>query len=272
MCYAHPTMNCGTCRLDGVVCATLRCAPLLHACNATNSSHSSFQTAPMGSEQSQSGNGASANGAAGANGSRATAGNSRSGPPSHAGSSAAAAHRPFGVHNRPMSATAARLQRGNTIAVSGQSDGGGGGASSSQQSDSRPASPPMSVCSDSDLPYISYTDKPIGGGCCVVFCNQNERLCFSKIKSFFIVSIFARPVFTPRHQIHRSSATRAPAPLRPLPPPIAMPAHATPCTRRPRRPSAGRALPANRDRPRPRSSSCRRHRKRSWTPICSAFR
>jgi BLOC-1 related complex subunit 5 len=29
--------------------------------------------------------------------------------------------------------------------------------------DSRPVSPPMSVCSDSDLPYISYTDKPIGG-------------------------------------------------------------------------------------------------------------
>lgn len=29
-------------------------------------------------------------------------------------------------------------------------------------SDSRPVSPPMSVYSDSDLPYISYTDKPIG--------------------------------------------------------------------------------------------------------------
>lgn len=28
--------------------------------------------------------------------------------------------------------------------------------------DSRPVSPPMSVYSDSDLPYISYTDKPIG--------------------------------------------------------------------------------------------------------------
>lgn len=29
-------------------------------------------------------------------------------------------------------------------------------------SESRPVSPPMSVYSDSDLPYISYTDKPIG--------------------------------------------------------------------------------------------------------------
>ena len=29
--------------------------------------------------------------------------------------------------------------------------------------DGRPTSPPMSVCSDSDLPYISYTDRPIGG-------------------------------------------------------------------------------------------------------------
>lgn len=28
--------------------------------------------------------------------------------------------------------------------------------------ESRPVSPPMSVYSDSDLPYISYTDKPIG--------------------------------------------------------------------------------------------------------------
>lgn len=28
--------------------------------------------------------------------------------------------------------------------------------------ESRPASPPISIYSDSDLPYISYTDKPIG--------------------------------------------------------------------------------------------------------------
>lgn len=71
-----------------------------------------------------------------------------------------------------MSATAARLQRGNTIAVSGQSDG----AASPQQSDSRPASPPMSVCSDSDLPYISYTDKPIGGGWVVVYFSEEVSM------------------------------------------------------------------------------------------------
>uniref|UniRef100_A0A336MR83 BLOC-1-related complex subunit 5 n=1 Tax=Culicoides sonorensis TaxID=179676 RepID=A0A336MR83_CULSO len=55
-----------------------------------------------------------------------------------------------------------RLQRGNTIATPTRS-----GQSSEEQgvnspSDSRPVSPPMSICSDSDLPYISYTDKPIG--------------------------------------------------------------------------------------------------------------
>lgn len=59
-----------------------------------------------------------------------------------------------------------RLQRGNTIAVSSdhnisspQEEAG----CSARNSDSRPVSPPISVCSDSDLPYISYTDKPIGG-------------------------------------------------------------------------------------------------------------
>ncbi|XP_063705780.1 BLOC-1-related complex subunit 5 [Culicoides brevitarsis] len=56
-----------------------------------------------------------------------------------------------------------RLQRGNTIAtpqrsMQGQNDEGG----VNSPSESRPVSPPMSICSDSDLPYISYTDKPIG--------------------------------------------------------------------------------------------------------------
>uniref|UniRef100_A0A182J5E3 Uncharacterized protein n=1 Tax=Anopheles atroparvus TaxID=41427 RepID=A0A182J5E3_ANOAO len=79
-------------------------------------------------------------------------------------------------------ASGAKLQRGNTIAVTGgigpASAGGGAGSaaipddgystssatpSSAYICDSRPVSPPMSVCSDSDLPYISYTDKPIGG-------------------------------------------------------------------------------------------------------------
>lgn len=64
---------------------------------------------------------------------------------------------------RPMSMDAAKLQRGYTIASTSDcmnntqlSD------TSPTPVDSRPVSPPMSVCSDSDLPYISYTDKPIG--------------------------------------------------------------------------------------------------------------
>lgn len=64
---------------------------------------------------------------------------------------------------RPVS-TAGRLERGYTIATASDS------LNNSQLADispppieSRPTSPPMSVCSDSDLPYISYTDKPIGG-------------------------------------------------------------------------------------------------------------
>ncbi|XP_058064351.1 BLOC-1-related complex subunit 5 [Anopheles bellator] len=65
-----------------------------------------------------------------------------------------------------------KLQRGNTIAESGvafgvphETDSYGlpsAVPSSAYICDSRPVSPPMSVCSDSDLPYISYTDKPIG--------------------------------------------------------------------------------------------------------------
>ncbi|XP_035919514.1 uncharacterized protein LOC118517459 [Anopheles stephensi] len=71
--------------------------------------------------------------------------------------------------------TGGKLQRGNTIAVTGTTPSGGGSGilddgystssvtpSSAYICDSRPVSPPMSVCSDSDLPYISYTDKPIG--------------------------------------------------------------------------------------------------------------
>lgn len=69
------------------------------------------------------------------------------------------------------SAAGAKLHRGNTIAAveisSLNLDDGPGPSSSGTPSsayicDSRPVSPPMSVCSDSDLPYISYTDKPIG--------------------------------------------------------------------------------------------------------------
>ncbi|XP_053659438.1 BLOC-1-related complex subunit 5 [Anopheles marshallii] len=72
------------------------------------------------------------------------------------------------------SGTGGKLQRGNTIAVTGTTPSGTSGTlddgystssvtpSSAYICDSRPVSPPMSVCSDSDLPYISYTDKPIG--------------------------------------------------------------------------------------------------------------
>lgn len=61
------------------------------------------------------------------------------------------------------SANATRLQRGNTIAVSGRRMSSPQEDPGSINSISRPASPPISVCSDSDLPYVSYTDKPIGG-------------------------------------------------------------------------------------------------------------
>lgn len=57
-----------------------------------------------------------------------------------------------------------RLQRGHTIAVTGRRM-----SSPNEEfdvghtlSNSRPVSPPISVCSDSDLPYVSYTDK-LGG-------------------------------------------------------------------------------------------------------------
>lgn len=69
-------------------------------------------------------------------------------------------------NQRPASSDAARLQRGYTIAAP-TSDSMLNNSqlvdSSPPPLDSRPVSPPMSICSDSDLPYISYTDKPIGG-------------------------------------------------------------------------------------------------------------
>lgn len=57
------------------------------------------------------------------------------------------------------SANTSRLSRGNTIAVTGQANHTDDGSPSFLPD----SSPPISVCSDSDLPYISYTDKPIGG-------------------------------------------------------------------------------------------------------------
>lgn len=72
------------------------------------------------------------------------------------------------IHGRPNTATggsATRLQRGNTIAVTERraSSAHDDPRSTATYPDSRPVSPPTSVCSDSDLPYVSYTDKPIGG-------------------------------------------------------------------------------------------------------------
>lgn len=66
------------------------------------------------------------------------------------------------AQNRPS--TASRLQRGHTIAVTGRrlSSPNEDTASNYAPSESRPVSPPISVCSDSDLPYVSYTDK-LGG-------------------------------------------------------------------------------------------------------------
>lgn len=69
-------------------------------------------------------------------------------------------------NQRPVSADASRihLQRGYTIATSDNLNNSQLVDNSPPPLDSsRPTSPPMSVCSDSDLPYVSYTDKPIGG-------------------------------------------------------------------------------------------------------------
>jgi BLOC-1 related complex subunit 5 len=68
--------------------------------------------------------------------------------------------------NRPVSADAFRiqqLQRGHTIAAPSTNDNLSLVDAGSPPLDSRPTSPPMSVCSDSELPYISYTGNPIGG-------------------------------------------------------------------------------------------------------------
>lgn len=62
---------------------------------------------------------------------------------------------------RQSAQSAKRLMRGNTVAVSERRLS----SPNAEQpgTSSRPVSPPISVCSDSDLPYVSYTDKPIGG-------------------------------------------------------------------------------------------------------------
>lgn len=82
-----------------------------------------------------------------------------------AGSSQSGSTNTQRFNQRPASSDATRLQRGYTIAAP-TSDGLNNtqlADTSPSPLDSRPVSPPMSICSDSDLPYISYTDKPIGG-------------------------------------------------------------------------------------------------------------
>lgn len=78
---------------------------------------------------------------------------------------------------------ATRLQRGNTIAVSGRRLSSPNEDPGPVVSNSRPVSPPISVCSDSDLPYCSYTDsRPIGG-----------KLKISKQKT--LVNLFQNSIF-----------------------------------------------------------------------------
>ncbi|KAG5683860.1 hypothetical protein PVAND_013122 [Polypedilum vanderplanki] len=86
---------------------------------------------------------------------------------SHAASNASGST--HSTPRRPVSTSDARLQRGYTIAAPTSTTTTSDNLNNSQlvdtsppPLDSRPTSPPMSVCSDSDLPYISYTDKPIG--------------------------------------------------------------------------------------------------------------
>lgn len=91
------------------------------------------------------------------------------------------------IHGRPNTtrgavSNATRLQRGNTIAVTEQRHPfvHDESRSTSTYPDSRPVSPPTSVCSaDSDLPYVSYTDKPIGGKCIDLMpLNKQIRIFF----------------------------------------------------------------------------------------------
>lgn len=78
-------------------------------------------------------------------------------------------------------ANTSRLTRGNTIAVTGQANHTDDGSPSFLPD----SSPPISVCSDSDLPYISYTDKPIGG--------KLTKLKIRKIQNAYSESVFTAP-------------------------------------------------------------------------------
>lgn len=98
--------------------------------------------------------------------------------PQQSGFGKIAHHPSYGrsVDGRSSAAGPSSARGGSAGASSSRSFDSGGGArrdrarrslsdeslSTITSADSRPVSPPMSVYSDSDLPYISYTDKPIG--------------------------------------------------------------------------------------------------------------
>lgn len=77
-----------------------------------------------------------------------------------------------GIPRQSNSGVGPKLQRGYTIANPGHNADHFQDASSTSHSSSRPVSPPISVCSDSDLPYISYTDRPIGGKFLLLLFNK----------------------------------------------------------------------------------------------------
>lgn len=98
-------------------------------------------------------------------------GSEQSQPTSGAAAASSGHSTPQRMNQRPASiatSDSSRLQRGYTIsglptASDNMNNSQLTDSSPTAPLDSRPTSPPMSVCSDSDLPYISYTDKPIGG-------------------------------------------------------------------------------------------------------------
>lgn len=112
------------------------------------------------------------------------------------------AHSTPRFNQRPVSADTGRiqqLQRGYTVATSDNLNNSQLVDSSPPPLDpSRPISPPMSVCSDSDLPYVSYTDKPIGDS------PKNLRNKGQKINK-------GRPVVSLRRQSTSATAIRRPA-------------------------------------------------------------
>lgn len=67
------------------------------------------------------------------------------------------------INPRHADGSKSRMQRTHTIATDCAEAINEVSMESSFRTSSRPNSPPASICSDSDAPYISYTNKPIGG-------------------------------------------------------------------------------------------------------------